>query len=172
MKLQRTPQTSFKELQFRPSRLELIIFIGLQASGKSTFYRTYFAETHVLVSKDCFRNHRRPNWRQDQLLQTAMESGYSVVVDNTNPTVEERAALLHKGCLYGATIIGYYFHAQVQDCLVRNQQRLGKAKVPDIAIYATHKKFVPPSYGEGFNQLFDVGMKGDFKFEVCPRRRN
>jgi len=32
--------------------LELVIFIGLQATGKSTFYRARFAATHVLVSKD------------------------------------------------------------------------------------------------------------------------
>jgi len=136
--------------------------VGLQASGKSTFYRTYFAETHGLVSKDCFRNHRRPSQRQEQLLQTALESGHSIVVDNTNPTLEERAALLQKGRLYGATILGYFFHAQVQDCLLRNQQRLGKARVPEVALYATRKKLVPPAYAEGFDQLFDVALTAVF----------
>jgi predicted kinase len=32
--------------------MELVIFIGLQASGKSTFYHERFARTHVHVSKD------------------------------------------------------------------------------------------------------------------------
>jgi len=172
LKLHRTPQASFNGLQSQLSIPELIIFVGLQASGKSTFYRTYFAETHMLISKDCFRNHRHPGRRQDQLLQAALESGHSIVVDNTNPTVEERAALVQKGCLYGATIVGYFFHSQIQDCLIRNQQRLGKARVPEVAIYATRKKLLPPSYAEGFDQLFDVGMKSGFEFEVCQRRRN
>jgi predicted kinase len=172
LKLHRTRRLSFSGLHFRSSSPELIIFVGLQASGKSTFYRTYFAETHVLISKDCFRNHRRPSHRQDQLLQAALESGHSIVVDNTNPTVEERAALIQKGCWYGATIIGYFFCTQVQDCLTRNQQRLGKARVPEVAIYATRKKLVPPSYAEGFDQLFDVGVQSGFEFEVCQRCRN
>jgi predicted kinase len=32
--------------------LELLIFVGIQAAGKSTCYRTHFAATHVHVSKD------------------------------------------------------------------------------------------------------------------------
>ena len=39
---------------------ELAILIGLQASGKSTFYRRHLAATHALVSKDRFRNNRNP----------------------------------------------------------------------------------------------------------------
>ena len=31
--------------------MELIIFIGLQASGKSTYFHTHFAATHEYVSK-------------------------------------------------------------------------------------------------------------------------
>ena len=40
--------------------LELVLFIGLQAAGKSSFYRTRFAGSHALVSKDCFPNNRNP----------------------------------------------------------------------------------------------------------------
>src|SRR3712207_7846959 len=46
------------------NRLELVVFAGLQASGKSTFFRTYFATTHALVSKDLFRNNRRSEERR------------------------------------------------------------------------------------------------------------
>jgi predicted kinase len=41
----------------------MVIFIGLQASGKTTFFQTYFAETHVLVSKDRFRNNKNRDRR-------------------------------------------------------------------------------------------------------------
>ena len=40
--------------------LELVIFVGLQASGKSTFFRERFATTHELVSKDLLRNNKNP----------------------------------------------------------------------------------------------------------------
>ena len=146
--------------------MELVIFIGLQASGKSTFFRQYFAATHEHVSKDLMRNNKNPSRRQAQLIEAALQAGRSVVVDNTNPTVEERSPLIELGCTYGAQIIGYYFKSQVKSSLERNRQRLGKDCVPDVAIYATIKKLVRPTYAEGFHQLFYVRFAGDFGFKV------
>lgn len=140
--------------------------IGLQASGKSTFFRQYWAATHELVSKDLMRNNKNPARRQAQLIESSLQAGRSVVVDNTNPTVEERASLIEIGKLYGVQILGYYFQSKVSDCLERNQQRTGKARVPDVGIYATTKKLVPPSYAEGFHQLFYVKMAEDSAFEI------
>jgi predicted kinase len=146
--------------------MELVIFIGLQASGKSTFFHNYLAATHELVSKDLMRNNKNPARRQAQLVEAALQAGRSIVVDNTNPTVEERASLIGLGNLYGAQILGYYFESKVSDCLERNQQRAGKARVPEVGIYATIKKLVRPSYSEGFHQLFFVQIAGDSDFDV------
>ena len=148
--------------------LELVVFAGLQASGKSTFFRTYFAATHVLVSKDLFRNNRNPNRRQTHLIEAALSAGCSVVVDNTNPTVGDREPLIRLGRAYGAIIIGYFFETEVPACLARNRQRAGKARVPDVAIYATANNLVPLSYEEGFAQLFGVSISGPSTFAVEP----
>jgi predicted kinase len=150
--------------------LELVIFIGLQASGKSTFFRERFAATHELVSKDLFPNNRNRNRRQAQLIEVALGVGSSVVVDNTNPTVEDRQSLLRLGREHGAKIVGYYFESTARECVERNRLRAGKAKVPDVAIYATAKKLVPPSYSEGFDELFRVRLTGS-SFEVRPELR-
>jgi|SRR5215218_2225674 len=64
-------------------KMELVIFVGLQASGKSTFFRERFAATHEHVSKDLFRNNRDRNRRQAQLIESALGRDSSVVVDNT-----------------------------------------------------------------------------------------
>lgn len=151
--------------------MELVIFIGLQAAGKSTFFRTHFASTHELVSKDCFRNNKNPSRRQSQLIEAALKDGRSLVVDNTNPTVEDRAAIIQLGRLYKAEIIGYYFKSQVKPSLERNQQREGKARVPDVAIYATMKKLVKPNYAEGFDKLFYVSIAGNGDFKVRAWRK-
>ena len=145
---------------------ELVIFVGLQASGKSTFFRDRFAATHVHVSKDRFRNNKNPNKRQAQLIEAALQEGKSVVVDNTNPTAEERRPLIELGRRYGAKIVGYYFDSEVRRCLERNRQRTGKARVPDVALYATGKKLVRPAYLEGFDELFYVRITGDSTFDV------
>jgi len=40
--------------------MEIVILVGLQGSGKSSFRRSRFDATHVVVSKDNFRSNRRP----------------------------------------------------------------------------------------------------------------
>ncbi len=144
----------------------MIIFVGLQASGKSSFYRARFETTHEHVSKDLLRNNKNRNRRQEQLIAAALRAGNPVVIDNTNPTVEERQPLVALGREYGAKIVGYYFESHVRRCLERNRQRTGKARVPDVALYAAAKRLVPPSYSEGFDELYGVRIADDFAFEV------
>jgi len=146
--------------------MELVIMIGLQASGKTTFARSRFGEAYCYVSKDLLKNNSRPARRQRQLIEEALQQGLSVVVDNTNPTIEDRKELIDLGHLYNAEIIGYFFAVQVKQCLERNRAREGKARVPDVAIFATLKKLIHPSYAEGFTKLFYVYNKGDQNFEV------
>jgi predicted kinase len=151
--------------------LELVIFVGLQASGKSTFFRERFAATHEHVSKDLFPNNKNRNRRQTQLIEDALRTGSSVVVDNTNPTVEDRRPLIQLSRELGAKIVGYYFAATVRQCVGRNRRRKGKAQVPDVAIFATAKRLTPPSYSEGFDELFRVRMTDESTFEVQAERR-
>ena len=65
---------------------EMIIFIGIPASGKSTFYRQNFAETHVCVSLDIL--HTR--FQEGKLLGELLSAGKSCVIDNTNVELAER----------------------------------------------------------------------------------
>ncbi len=146
--------------------MELVILIGLQAAGKSTFFQRRFAETHAYVSKDLLRNNKQPTRRQGQLLEEALQAGRSVVVDNTNAARVDREALIELGKRYGARIIGYYFAVEVERSLERNRQRKGKERVPDIAIFATLKRLERPSYKEGYDALYHVHAGDDFNFAV------
>ena len=150
---------------------ELAIFVGLQASGKSSFFHERFATTHEHVSKDLFRNNRNRNRRQAQLIEAALGAGSSVVVDNTNPTVEDRRSLIQLGRNFGAKIVGYYFDSTVRACVGRNRRRTGKDRVPDVAIFATAKRLESPSYSEGFDELFRVRLTDDPAFEVRAEAR-
>ncbi len=119
--------------------MRLIILIGLQASGKSTFARSRFADA-VYVSKDAMRNVRNKVRRQEAMLRQAFAQGQDAVVDNTNPTQAVRAELVALGREYGARIIGYYFASRIAECLTRNRQREGRARIPDIALHITRSK--------------------------------
>ena len=146
--------------------MELVVFVGLQASGKSTFFHERFARTHQHVSKDLLPHNRNKNRKQEHLLRAALSAGRSVVVDNTSPTPEDRRPLVRLGHEYGAKVLGYFFDASVSECLRRNEMREGKARVPDVAIYATAKKLVAPSIEEGFDELLCVRLNNS-TFRVC-----
>ncbi len=146
--------------------MDLIMMIGLQASGKSTFARSRFGATHQYVSNDLLRGKSNPARRQRQLIEAALQQGLSVVVDNTNATIEVRRELINLGRLYEASTIGYYFAVQVEQCLERNRIREGRARIPDVAIFATLKRLTRPSYTEGFTKLFYVCNRSDQNFEV------
>lgn len=148
--------------------MELVILVGLQASGKSSFYRARLAATHELVSKDLLRNNSKPERRQGQLIEQALAAGRSVAVDNTNATPQLRAPLIALGKQYGATITGYSFAADVSGCLARNRGREGRARVPDVAIFATRKILVPPTPAEGFDALYVVRLADASGFVVEP----
>jgi predicted kinase len=138
--------------------LELVVLVGLQASGKSTFFRERFAATHDHVSKDLFRHNRDRNRRQEQLIRDALGAERSVVVDNTNPTAEDRRTPIQLGREFGARIIGYFFESDPHESLRRNDRREGRARVRAVAIFATAKKLTPPSPEEGFDELFRVRL--------------
>ncbi len=133
--------------------MDLIIFVGLQASGKSTYYHAHLAATHVHVSKDLMKNTRNRDLKQTQMIASALTAGYSVTVDNTNPTPAIRAPLIAQARSHGARVIAYYFETIVKDAVARNRLREGKARVPDVAIYVTSKKIVPPALEEGFDEV-------------------
>jgi predicted kinase len=146
--------------------LEIVLLVGLQGSGKSTFYRSHYAATHVLVSKDRFRNNRRPQRRQMQLIEEALKEGRSVVVDNTNPTVEDRAPIIVLARSYGARVVGFFLDSCLGDCLERNARRSGRERVPDKALYITLERLRKPRIGEGFDQLYQVRLTAEGRFIV------
>lgn len=133
--------------------LELIIFVGVQGAGKSTYFRQHLAATHVHVSKDLMKNTRHRDALQTAMIEEAFAAGRSVAIDNTNPTPAVREPLIALGRLHGARVVAYYFDTPVKEAVVRNRGREGRARVRDVVIYVTARKIVPPSFQEGFDEV-------------------
>jgi len=135
---------------------ECVILVGLPGAGKTTFCQRQFP-TYTHVSKDAFPRHARDKQaRQDAAIRAALAAGQSLVVDNTNVTPAERAAIITIAHEYGARVVGYYVEATTREAVARNERREGHARVPKVAIFTSAKRLVPPLLAEGFDELHTV----------------
>ena len=143
--------------------MEAVILIGIQATGKSTFYQQRFANTHVRINLDMLKTRTR----EDILLEACIRAKQSFVVDNTNVQAREREKYIRLAKAAGYVIIGYYFQSRLGDALQRNQQREGKAVIPEKGVMAKSHAMERPSYAEGFNRLYyvSIGKEGEFVVE-------
>ncbi len=142
--------------------MQAIIFIGIQATGKSTFYVRNFLNSHVRISMDLLNTRNKENiW-----LETCFNSHQRFVVDNTNPTKEERAKYISLAKKKKYEVFGYYFESKLNDCIERNNNRKGKAKIVERGIRACHSKLQVPNFEEGFDKLFYVKLTENGNFEV------
>jgi predicted kinase len=149
--------------------LEVVILIGLPASGKTGVYRERFAATHAHVSKDLMRHAPRPQQRQQQLVAAHLAAGRPVVVDNTNPRRADRAAVLGVARQHGVPAVAYFFDTDAADALRRNRAREGRARVPDVAVFTVRKRLEPPDAAEGFDRIYRVRLHdAEGRFEVTP----
>jgi predicted kinase len=141
--------------------MEAVIFCGIQASGKTTFYKETFLKTHVHISLDLFSTRNR----EQKFLETCLQTGQRFVVDNTNPTKADRAKYIALAKVCNFRVIGYYFSSKLKDSFARNKLRTGKEIIPDVGIKNTYGKLEIPSYAEGFDRLYFVKIE-DNKFII------
>lgn len=147
-------------------RAELAILIGLQAAGKTTFYRQVLAETHVHVSKDDFPNARNRQRRQLRVIAESLAAGQDVAVDNTNPSPAQWQPLVELARAHGARVVGYWFPPDPTATLRRNATRPKASRVPDVGIHDTLGRLRRPRPTDGFDELHTVRFDGNGGFET------
>ena len=135
-----------------------IIMIGIQGSGKSEFCRRFLPDVQR-VNLDTLKT----RYREARLIDACFAEGKSFCVDNTNLTREERAKYIAKAKANGWQIVGYFMKSVVKDCIARNEQRDGDARLPARAVAAMSNRMELPSRDEGFDELYFVEIRdGDF----------
>ena len=141
--------------------MQLVLLIGIPASGKSTFYVREFVDTHVRINLDMLKTRHR----ERLLLNACLEAKQPVVVDNTNVTAESRATYIKAGRAAGFEVVGYYFRSVIAESLERNARR--DRQVPERGVVGMASRLEQPGLGEGFDVLHYVRTAGD-AFLVSP----
>jgi predicted kinase len=136
--------------------MQLVVLVGLQGSGKSSFVRERLWQSHVRLSLDVLKTRHREGVLYDACLQAKQP----VVLDNTNPSRSERARYIDPARAAGFEVVGYYFRSVVSECLARNDAREGAQRIPPRGV-----RLELPSLDEGFDALYYVRL-GDQGFEV------
>ena len=144
--------------------MEAVVFCGIQAAGKTTFYRERFFDTHVRISLDLLRTRRR----ERLLLAACLEAGQPFVVDNTNPTAEERARYVVPALAARFRVRGYFFDTDAGAAFERNRRRAGPAVVPAAGLFGTQKRLQRPALAEGFARVDRVELVAPSGFRVTP----
>jgi predicted kinase len=147
--------------------MEAVIFVGIQAAGKSTFYRERFFDTHVRINRDMLKTKHR----EAVLLDACLRAKQPFVVDNTNVTAAERARYVAPAKAAGFRVVGYFVRATGREAIARNRLRTGKAVIPIPGILGTLKKLEEPTCAEGFDALYTVTLAESnvYVIEEVPR---
>lgn len=142
--------------------MQLIIFTGVQASGKSSFYLLNLHQSHLRINLDMLKTRHRENI----IFKACLASKTKMVIDNTNPTCDDRARYIQRAKDAGFEVTSYYFETDLSSTLERNSYRKGKANIPEVGIRATYKKLEIPILDEGFDAIFKVKIVENGEFSV------
>lgn len=144
--------------------MQLIIFTGVQASGKSSFYLLNLHHSHLRINLDMLKT----RYRENLIFEACLAGQAKCVIDNTNPTREDRARYIQRALDAGFEVIAYYFETDLSSTLERNSYRIGKANIPEFGVRATYKKLEMPTLEEGFTEIYVVKIIGNGEFSVLP----
>jgi predicted kinase len=144
--------------------VEAIVFCGIQASGKTTFYVERYLHTHVRISLDVLRTRHR----ERLLLDACIEAGQPFVIDNTNATRRDRERYVAPAREAGFRTVACLFEAHPREAIARNQVRPPEQRIPVPGIYGAYKRLERPSAEEGFEELLRVTIAPGGRFAVAP----
>ena len=129
--------------------------IGIQGSGKSEFCRRFLPEIHR-INLDTLKTRNN----EMRAITECYEKNQDFVVDNTNPTREDRKRYIGQAKVQGYRVVGYFMQSRLKECIARNNLREGKERIPAKAIAMTSNRLELPSRTEGFDELYFVENDG------------
>jgi tRNA uridine 5-carbamoylmethylation protein Kti12 len=142
--------------------MEAVLSIGIQGSGKTSLYRERFFDTHVRISRDMLKTRSR----EMVLVKACFAARQSFVLDDTNASKAHRAEVIPLAKAAGFRVVAYYFRTPLRTALARNKRRSQGQVIPVPGVLATFKRFQPPEWEEGFDEIHVVEPSGENEVSV------
>ena len=142
--------------------MEAVIFVGVQGSGKTTFYQERFSGTHVRISLDMLQTRRR----EQMLFEACLQAKQAFAIDNTNPLPSDRARYTEAARAARFRVVAYFFETSLGDAIRRNREREGEKRIPVAGVAGTFRKMQAPTLAEGFDAIYVVKIEPAGSFIV------
>lgn len=147
------------DTELRSKHLEVVIFVGYPASGKSSFAKQQFANNgYQIVNQDQLRSKEKCY----KVCGEALAAGKSCVIDNTNPQVDTRKRYIEIAKSYKAKCRCFYFDIDINHVFHNNRFRelsgSEHAVVSPMIIYSFRKKLEEPKLNEGFDRILRINF--------------
>lgn len=89
-----------------------------------------------------------------------LNEGKNVIADSLYDRVTQREELLQAVSKYSCRKVLYHLTTSLEECLLRNARREGKARLPDWVIESIYKTFENPTLSEGWDEIIIVKEDG------------
>jgi len=136
--------------------MQAVVLCGIQASGKTRFFRDRFLDTHVRISRDLLGTEHR----ERRFLELCLETRQPFVVDKTNATPGHRRPYVEAARTAGFGVVAYLLDVESAEAVARNARRDPRRRVPVAAVLGTRRELVPPAREEGFDELWRAAADG------------
>lgn len=135
---------------------ELIMMVGMPASGKSTFAVKHLeSRGYVRANRDILGTPAKCK----AAIEAAFKAGKSAVVDNTNPSASARAEYIAVAKKNGIPVRALCMETSdtlANHCNLYREKHHGVKHVPDIAYNMFRKNFALPTAAEGVIEVHQV----------------
>eukprot|EP01079_Euglenida_sp_SAG-EU17-18_P011020 gene11020-2003_t len=162
---------------------ELVVLVGLPASGKSTFTKRHFEPYgYVRVNQDICKTRQACIAMTEKLIASGpvtrgmadkqpvntarvhQDPGRSVVVDNTNPDPQIRKLYVNIAKEHKVPVRAHHLATPEEVAKHMNQFRMmdtngAVRRVPAVGFNVFKSKYVPVSKDEGFDQVTEVPFR-------------
>lgn len=149
--------------QFTPQNKEMIIMVGIPGSGKSSFVKKFIKpQNYEIINRDTFKT--MPLCLSE--CTKYLKSGKSVVIDNTNPSIEAREKFISLAKQNNYTCRCFIMNTDINlakhNALYRHYVSKGEISlIPEIVYNKYRKNYEAPNKEEGFESIIEV----DFIFD-------